>query len=60
MNLRGNSHGPILWCLVFIEILNGQMTLKVCQEFPLKLALVHGWLFLGLHVRRHGTELGIL
>ena len=42
--LQGKS-GLIARCLVFRGNLYGPMAPKVRQEFPPRLALVHGWLF---------------
>ena len=42
MNFKGNSYGPVPWCLVFREYLYGPMALKVHEKSLPGLALIHG------------------
>ena len=45
MNFRGNSYGPMALSPYFQGNSYGPMALKVRLKLPLKLVLVHGWLF---------------
>ena len=47
---------PLVPC--FQGYLYGPMALKVCQNNPPRLALVHGWLFQGLKGKDEGRDKG--
>ena len=47
---RGIWEPVVPWCLAFKENLYGPTALKVCQKFPPRLVLVHGWLFPEIHM----------